>query len=47
MLMPETRADARLLLLCLEIGYLPTYEEAVEEEVGLGLKETELKARGA
>ncbi len=28
---PESRAEARLLLLCLKIGFFPTYERAGEE----------------
>lgn len=42
--MPETRREARLLLLCLKINYMPTYEQ--KEEEGLGLTEAEIKARG-
>jgi len=44
MLMPDTRAEARLLLLCLDIGLMPTYEK---KEEGLGLTEAEIIARGA
>jgi hypothetical protein len=42
--MPDNRKEARLLLLCLELGYMPTYER--EDEKGLGLTETEIMARG-
>lgn len=44
-LKPDTRSEARLLLLCLETGYVPTYEKENEEE-GLGLSEIEVMARG-
>ena len=42
--MPDTRGEARRLLLCLELGYMPTY--ARKEKKGLGLTETEIMARG-
>ena len=32
MLMPENRSEARLLLLCLETGFLPTCREVPVEE---------------
>lgn len=41
--MPDTRGEARRLLLCLELGYMPTYER----EEGLGLTGAEIIARGA
>lgn len=28
MIMPDTRGDPRIVLLCLKVGYLSTYEEA-------------------
>jgi len=47
MIMPETRADALLILLCLENGQFPTYQRPGDEGTGLGLSEAELMARGA